>query len=104
MGRVAAADPGGPGFSRAPVAELAVIHVFRLNFFVSEVQKPRPSMPPYNPGLRELVAGKQHWSRSLRPEDARRGFRGWHERGYVPHRDEPGLVQFVTFRLSDSFP
>jgi REP element-mobilizing transposase RayT len=33
-----------------------------------------------------------------------RGFRGWHERGYLPHRDEPGLIQFVTFRLADSFP
>ena len=33
-----------------------------------------------------------------------RGFRGWHERGYLPHRDEPGLTQFVTFRLLDSFP
>src|SRR5207249_2119650 len=31
-------------------------------------------------------------------------FRGWHERGYLPHRDEPGLTQFVTFRLTDSFP
>ena len=33
-----------------------------------------------------------------------KGFRGWHERGYLPHRDEPGLTQFVTFRLLDSFP
>jgi len=32
------------------------------------------------------------------------GFRGWHERGYLPHRDEPGLVQFVTYRLADCFP
>lgn len=32
------------------------------------------------------------------------GFTGWHERGYLPHRDEPGLVQFVTFRLNDTFP
>ena len=32
------------------------------------------------------------------------GFRGWHEHGYLPHRDEPGLTQFVTFRLADSFP
>jgi REP element-mobilizing transposase RayT len=29
---------------------------------------------------------------------------GWHENGYLPHRDEPGLVQFVTFRLKDAFP
>src|SRR6185312_6330369 len=26
------------------------------------------------------------------------------ERGYLPHRDEPGLTQFVTFHLADSFP
>jgi REP element-mobilizing transposase RayT len=32
------------------------------------------------------------------------GFRGWHERGYLPHRDEPGLTQFVTFGLADAFP
>jgi len=32
------------------------------------------------------------------------GFQGWNERGYVPHRDEPGLTQFVTFRLADSVP
>lgn len=28
----------------------------------------------------------------------------WHERGYLPHRDEPGLIQFITFRLADSLP
>ena len=37
-------------------------------------------------------------------EDQIKGFRGWHERGYLPHRDAPGLIQFVTFRLADSFP
>jgi REP element-mobilizing transposase RayT len=37
-------------------------------------------------------------------ENLKRGFRSWHERGYLPHRDEPGLTQFVTFRLTDSFP
>jgi len=31
-------------------------------------------------------------------------FRGWHQAGRLPHRDEPGLTQFVTFRLADSFP
>jgi REP element-mobilizing transposase RayT len=59
---------------------------------------------PHNPWLRELVSGKQRWSGSLSTEDMRQGFRGWHERGYLPHRDEPGLIQFVTFRLADSFP
>jgi putative transposase len=65
--------------------------------------KQRPC-PPYNPGLRDLVQGKRSWSRSLNEEERKSGFRGWHERGYLPHRDEPGLVQFVTFRLADAFP
>lgn len=27
-----------------------------------------------------------------------------HDRGYLPHFDVPGLVQFITFRLADSLP
>jgi len=50
------------------------------------------------------VQGKRERSRSLTQEDVERGFRGWHESGYLPHRDEPGLIQFVTFRLADAFP
>jgi len=30
--------------------------------------------------------------------------RGWYSRGYLPHRDEPGLVQAITFHLADSLP
>jgi len=55
--------------------------------------------------LRDLVADKNRCS-SLQLTDAERalGFLGWHERGYLPHCDFPGLVQFVTFRLADSMP
>jgi len=69
-------------------------------------QTPKPSRPgpPQNPGVRELVDGKRRWSSPPKPESARQGFRGWNERGYLPHRGEPGLTQFVTFRLADSFP
>ncbi len=28
----------------------------------------------------------------------------WTSRGYLPHFDHPGLVQFITFRLDDSVP
>lgn len=28
----------------------------------------------------------------------------WHSRGYLPHCDVPGLIQFVTFRLADALP
>jgi putative transposase len=54
--------------------------------------------------LRELVADKNRWSRPLTDEERALGFLGWHERGYLPHFDFPGLVQFVTFRLADSLP
>src|SRR5436309_3242446 len=54
--------------------------------------------------LRQLVEGKNQWSRPLTVEEKALGFLGWHERGYLPHCDFPGLIQFVTFRLADSMP
>src|SRR5688572_22912411 len=35
---------------------------------------------------------------------ASRPHKHWHSRGYLPHFDEPGLVQSITFRLYDSVP
>ncbi len=60
--------------------------------------------PPHNPGVRELVQGKRAWDRLASADAIRRGFRGWHERGYIPHRDSPGLTQFITWHLADAFP
>jgi type I restriction enzyme R subunit/putative DNA methylase len=54
--------------------------------------------------FRQLVADKNQWSRPLTDEERALGFLGWHERGYLPHCDFSGLVQFVTFRLADSMP
>lgn len=73
-------------------------------FAVSQPPEPRRSVPPHNPGVRDLVEGKRRWSSPPKAESLKQGFRGWHERGYLPHRDEPGLIQFVTFHLADSFP
>jgi len=73
-------------------------------FKVSEMPTPRNSGPPHNPGVRELVVAKRRWSSSSSRDNAKRGFRGWNERGYLPHRDEPDLRQFITFRLADSLP
>ncbi len=28
----------------------------------------------------------------------------WYSRGYLPHRDRPGLLQMITYRLADSLP
>jgi putative transposase len=30
--------------------------------------------------------------------------KGWYSRHYLPHFDQPGLVQAITFRLADSVP
>lgn len=71
---------------------------------MSQPSKPCRPGPPHNPGVRELVANKRRYSSPPKRGDAILGFRGWHEAGRLPHRDEPGLIQFVTFRLADSFP
>ncbi len=60
--------------------------------------------PPHNPHVRKVVDRQKQMVAKLTREEQTSGFRGWHERGYLPHRDEPGLIQFVTFRLADSFP
>src|SRR5512138_1469781 len=62
------------------------------------------SCPPHNPGLQRLVDGKQAWAKPLKQAAREQGFLGWHQRGYLPHRDTPGLTQFVTFRLHESLP
>jgi len=60
--------------------------------------------PPQNPGLRALVDGKRSWDARASEAKQKQGFRGWHERGYLPHRDSPGLTQFITYHLADAFP
>ena len=30
--------------------------------------------------------------------------KGWYSRGYLPHCDEPGRIQVITYRLADSVP
>lgn len=62
------------------------------------------SCPPYNPDLHQLIQAKKAWAEPLEQDAVRQGFLGWHQRGYLPHRDVPGIIQLVTFRLHDSFP
>ena len=101
--RLACSTAALPG-ARRLVRRLAVPRAFRLNFVMPRLAKTRRAAPPHNPGVRNLVEGKRTGSPPPNLENLKRGFRGWHERGYLPHRDEPGLTQFVTLRLIDSFP
>jgi REP element-mobilizing transposase RayT len=63
-----------------------------------------PSLPPGKIGLREFIEAKRKSTAPIVPDMARRGFHGWHERGYLPHFDAPHVAQVVTFMLADSFP
>ncbi len=51
-----------------------------------------------------MVAEKNIWSHKLSRNEEELGFRGWHERGFLPHCDFPNLIQLLTIRLSDSLP
>jgi len=62
------------------------------------------SAPPRNPGLLKLIEAKRKWHYHPDDSEAKRGFLGWHERGYLPHFDAPHVTQFVTFMLHNSFP
>jgi putative transposase len=69
-----------------------------------ESPKPIRRTPLKNLGLLELIRAKRErdWKPSV--SEWKNGFRGWHQRGYLPHFDAPDVTQFVTFQLHDSFP
>jgi putative transposase len=54
--------------------------------------------------LKQLINAKRQWSDPLRPDDTKRGFKGWYASNDLPHFDAPGTQQFVTYRLADAMP
>ena len=66
--------------------------------------KPVRRSPPRNPALLELIRAKREWDWRPSVSEMKKGFRGWHQRGFLPHFDAPGVTQFVAFQLDDSFP
>ena len=65
------------------------------------MQKPGDATGPFPAGNAEFPLGenarKNPGAPSISPK-------GWYSRGYLPHRDEIGLLQSITFRLADSLP
>ena len=59
---------------------------------------------PNKPALRQLLEAKSHWHYTPDVEARKLGFRGWHQRGYLPHFDAPGVTQLLTINLADAFP
>ena len=94
-----------PGVPRAVTKPHSRLEFHTGPSFTSLMNSPkRRPAPPHNPGVRELVQNKRRFSSPQTRDDGQSGFRGWHERGYLPHRDQPNLTQSVTFRLADSLP
>ena len=58
-----------------------------------ESPKPIHRTPPKNLGLLELIRAKREWDWKPSVEELKKGFRGWHQRGYLPHFDAPGITQ-----------
>lgn len=61
-------------------------------------------MPSRRQNVFKTIRDKRQWHTPPDPDAAKLGFRGWHSRGYLPHFDMPGLVQFINYRLDDSMP
>jgi hypothetical protein len=61
-------------------------------------------MPANRQSVFETICDKRQWHTAPDPEAAKQGFRGWHSRGYLPHFDLPGLVQFLNYRLDNAMP
>jgi hypothetical protein len=62
------------------------------------------SQTPSHPGLRQLIQSKRTYDHRLNQDASEAGFRGWHERGYLPHYDVPNVTQLVTINLANAFP
>ena len=64
---------------------------------------PESALPGKPSGPESVLPGKPSG-----PESALSGKpiapKGWYSRGYLPHIDETGLVQHITFHLADSLP
>lgn len=54
--------------------------------------------------VKQWVAIKRLESEALPHDLTKQGFKGWYASKNLPHFDFPGVSQFITFRLANSFP
>jgi len=81
-----------PKFAGLPAVNPGTRSSRPLSLFPQPSHPLSPSPPPA--GVGEERAGRQR----------SREHKFWHSRGYLPHLDQPGLIQSITFRLADSVP
>jgi len=81
-----------------------------INKAMIEIPPKFAGKPPVNPESRKKYLGARASCPQEGVENQTAGEtpalpgKSWHSRGYLPHFDQPGMVQSITFRLADSVP
>ena len=89
-----------------------------INKAMIEIPPKFAGRPPVNPEARRKYLGTRaphskeslmgartsHTKTPLLGARASRPHKSWHSRGYLPHLDQPEIIQCITFRLADSVP
>ena len=77
-----------------------------INKAMIEIPPKFAGRPPVNPEARAkyLDARTSRMKEPLLGARASRPHKAWHSRGYLPHLDQPDIIQSITFRLADSVP
>ncbi len=77
-----------------------------INKAMIEIPPKFAGRPPVNPEARAkyLDARTSRTNEPLLGVRASRPHNAWHSRGYLPHLDQPDIIQSITFRLADSVP
>ncbi len=77
-----------------------------INKAMIEIPPKFAGRPPVNPEARAkyLRTRESDLNKPLLGARASRPHKAWHSRGYLPHLDQPEIIQSVTFRLADSIP
>ena len=57
-----------------------------------------------NAGSAGRQSGNQNAGSAGRQSGIHSSHKGWYTRGYLPHYDEGGMHQVITYRLGDSLP
>jgi hypothetical protein len=66
--------------------------------------KPIRRTPPKNTGLLELIRAKREWNWQPSIAELKQGFRGWHQRGFLPHFDAPASRSSSRSNSTIHFP
>ena len=77
-----------------------------INKAMIEIPPKFAARSPVNPEARAKYLGTRtsHSKKPLLGARASRPHKSWHSRGYLPHLDQPEIIQCITFRLADSVP